>query len=117
MYVTDVKYNKNVFIRNNVAACAKHFVGDGGTENGTNQGNTMIDRKGLLSIHMPPYRNAVLEGVSTVMISYSSWNFVKMHSNHDLITNYLKKKLKFNVSTINRIQTRIFRIFLTNFSA
>ncbi|KMZ65694.1 Beta-glucosidase, family GH3 [Zostera marina] len=82
--------------KNNVAACAKHFVGDGGTENGTNQGNTMIDRKGLLSIHMPPYRNAVLEGVSTVMISYSSWNFVKMHSNQDLITNYLKKKLKFN---------------------
>ncbi|KMZ67534.1 Beta-glucosidase, family GH3 [Zostera marina] len=82
--------------KNNVAACAKHYVGDGGTKNGTNEGNTIISRKGLLNIHMPPYHNAVMEGVSTVMISYSSWNGVKMHSNHNLITNYLKKKLKFN---------------------
>lgn len=87
-------------IRNNVAACAKHYVGDGGTKNGTNEGNTIISRKGLLNIHMPPYHNAVMEGVSTVMISYSSWNGVKMHSNHNLITNYLKKKLKFNVIKI-----------------
>ncbi|KAJ3673563.1 hypothetical protein LUZ60_005555 [Juncus effusus] len=79
----------------NVAACSKHYVGDGGTNKGINENNTIIDFHGLLSIHMPPYYNAVIEGISTVMISYSSWNGVKMHANHYLITDFLKNKLKF----------------------
>ncbi|TVU33537.1 hypothetical protein EJB05_25360, partial [Eragrostis curvula] len=78
-----------------VAACAKHYVGDGGTTNGTNEGNTVATPQELFGIHMPPYYNAVNRGVSTVMISYSSWNGVKMHANHGLITDFLKNKLKF----------------------
>ncbi|KAF7131794.1 hypothetical protein RHSIM_Rhsim09G0015000 [Rhododendron simsii] len=79
-----------------VAACAKHYVGDGGTTDGINENNTEISWKGLLSIHMPAYANAVAKGVSTVMISFSSWNGVKMHSNRKLITGYLKNTLRFN---------------------
>ncbi|XAR59610.1 Glucan 1,3-beta-glucosidase [Bertholletia excelsa] len=78
-----------------VAACAKHFVGDGGTTNGINENNTVIDLKGLLSIHMPPYIDSIRKGVATVMLSYSSWNGVKMHANPNLVTGYLKNKLKF----------------------
>ncbi|KAI8525897.1 hypothetical protein RHMOL_Rhmol13G0266500 [Rhododendron molle] len=78
-----------------VAACAKHFVGDGGTTDGINENNTVIDMKGLLSIHMPAYFDSIKKGVATVMISYSSWNGVKMHANHDLVTGFLKDKLKF----------------------
>ncbi|XP_044470525.1 beta-glucosidase BoGH3B-like isoform X1 [Mangifera indica] len=78
-----------------VAACAKHFVGDGGTTNGINENNTVIDRHGLLSIHMPGYYDSIIKGVSTVMISYSSWNGVKMHTNRDLITGFLKNTLQF----------------------
>ncbi|CAL5024195.1 unnamed protein product [Urochloa decumbens] len=78
-----------------VAACSKHYVGDGGTTKGINENNTVATFHELLSIHMPPYYNAVIRGVSTVMISYSSWNGVKMHSNHFLITDYLKNKLRF----------------------
>lgn len=78
--------------KNNVAACAKHFVGDGGTQNGVNEDNTIIDRRGLMTIHMPAYLNALQKGVSTVMISYSSWNGIKMHANHDLVTRYLKDR-------------------------
>ncbi|WOK98493.1 hypothetical protein Cni_G07205 [Canna indica] len=81
--------------RRNVAACAKHYVGDGGTNKGINENNTIISEHGLLSIHMPPYYSAIIKGVSTVMISYSSWNGVKMHSNHHLITDFLKNKLRF----------------------
>ncbi|XP_058105770.1 uncharacterized protein LOC131249175 isoform X2 [Magnolia sinica] len=81
--------------RNNVAACSKHYVGDGGTTKGINENNTVIDFHGLMSIHMPPYYNAIIKGVSTVMISYSSWNGVKMHSNYKLITDVLKNKLRF----------------------
>ncbi|KAL4599337.1 hypothetical protein ACB092_11G119700 [Castanea dentata] len=78
-----------------VAACAKHFVGDGGTTKGINENNTVTDRHGLLSIHMPAYSDAIIKGVSTVMVSYSSWNGEKMHANHELVTGFLKDTLKF----------------------
>uniref|UniRef100_A0A6V7QYD9 Beta-glucosidase BoGH3B-like n=1 Tax=Ananas comosus var. bracteatus TaxID=296719 RepID=A0A6V7QYD9_ANACO len=81
--------------KNNVVACAKHFVGDGGTQKGINENNTIIDRQGLFSIHVPAYYDAIAKSVSTVMISYSSWNGVKMHANRDLITSFLKNQLKF----------------------
>ena len=83
--------------REKVAACAKHFVGDGGTLNGTNEENTIINFHGLLSIHMQGYYQAVIKGVSTIMVSYSSWNGKKMHANGDLITGFLKNKLHFRV--------------------
>ncbi|KAF3441175.1 hypothetical protein FNV43_RR15087 [Rhamnella rubrinervis] len=78
-----------------VAACAKHFVGDGGTMEGINQNNTVINRHGLLSIHMPGYYNSIIKGVATVMVSYSSWNGKKMHANRDLVTGFLKDTLRF----------------------
>ncbi|PON62150.1 Glycoside hydrolase [Parasponia andersonii] len=78
-----------------VAACAKHYVGDGGTTKGINEYDTVISRGGLFSIHMPAYNDSIFKGVATVMISYSSWNGIKMHTNRDLITGYLKNTLKF----------------------
>ncbi|KAL2536004.1 Glycosyl hydrolase family protein [Forsythia ovata] len=78
-----------------VAACAKHFVGDGGTVKGIDENNTVIDYHGLLSIHMPAYLDSIQKGVATVMVSYSSWNDKKMHANHDLVTGFLKNTLKF----------------------
>ncbi|KAA8518401.1 hypothetical protein F0562_015716 [Nyssa sinensis] len=81
--------------KTNVVGCAKHYVGDGGTTNGINENNTVISRHGLLSIHMPAYYNSIIKGVATVMISYSSWNGIKMHANRDLITGFLKNTLRF----------------------
>ncbi|KAA8518400.1 hypothetical protein F0562_015717 [Nyssa sinensis] len=78
-----------------VVGCAKHYVGDGGTTNGINANNTVISRHGLLSIHMPPYYHSIIKGVATVMVSYSSWNGIKMHTSHDLITGFLKNTLRF----------------------
>ncbi|KAK7315568.1 hypothetical protein VNO77_34121 [Canavalia gladiata] len=78
-----------------VIACAKHYVGDGGTKNGINANNTVISRHGLLSIHMPAYYDSIIKGVSTIMVSYSSWNGQKMHANHNLITDFLKNTLRF----------------------
>ncbi|KAB2627169.1 lysosomal beta glucosidase-like [Pyrus ussuriensis x Pyrus communis] len=76
-----------------VAACAKHFVGDGGTSKGINEYDTVIDQQELLSIHMPAYSDSIIKGVSTVMISYFSWNGKKMHANRDLITDFLRAPL------------------------
>ncbi|KAJ6795094.1 Uncharacterized protein M6B38_227045 [Iris pallida] len=81
--------------KDKVAACAKHYVGDGGTHNGIDEDNTIINGHGLFSIHMPAYYNSIIKGVSTVMVSYSSWNGVKMHANRALISGFLKNKLRF----------------------
>jgi beta-glucosidase len=96
-----------------VAACAKHFVGDGGTQNGINENNTIIDRDGLMSIHMPAYLDALRKGVSTVMISYSSWNGLKMHANHDLITRFLKGRLNFQVNEKNRCAYSLHQVLIS----
>ncbi|KAF5819499.1 putative glucan 1,3-beta-glucosidase [Helianthus annuus] len=78
-----------------VVACAKHFVGDGGTTKGINENNTVISPHNLFSIHMPAYYDSVLKGVATIMISYSSVNGAKMHGDHQLVTNFLKNDVKF----------------------
>ena len=57
-----------------ILACAKHYVGDGGTQMGSDQGNTILDEADLRRIHLAPYIDALEEGVGTVMASYNSWN-------------------------------------------
>jgi beta-glucosidase len=79
-----------------VLATAKHYVGDGGTTNGTDQGNTELSEADLRSIHLPPFAEAVRRNVGSVMISYSSWNGVKMHGQQYLITTVLKGELGFS---------------------
>lgn len=81
--------------RNNVIACAKHFVGDGGTHKGLNEGNTICSYDDLERIHMAPYLDCISKGVSTVMASYSSWNGSPLHSDRSLLTEILKNKLGF----------------------
>jgi beta-glucosidase len=78
-----------------ILATAKHYIGDGGTTNGKDQGNTEISEQELRSVHLPPFRAAVRRGVGSVMISYSSWNGVKSHANGYLINDVLKGELKF----------------------
>lgn len=78
-----------------VAACAKHYVGDGGTTKGINMNNTVTSLHGLLSIHMTPYDDSIIKGVATIMVSYSSINGEKMHGSRNLITGFLKKTLRF----------------------
>ncbi|CAI0386876.1 unnamed protein product [Linum tenue] len=81
--------------RTKVAACAKHFVGDGGTSGGVDRGNAEMPWKELAAVHLPPYSTAILKGVASVMLSYSSWNGQKMHANRRLVTGLLKTRLKF----------------------
>ena len=78
-----------------VIACAKHYLGDGGTTNGKDQGNTECDEATLRKIHLPGYIAAIKAGVKTIMVSYSSWNGTKMHGNKYLLTDLLKNELGF----------------------
>ncbi|EFJ14950.1 hypothetical protein SELMODRAFT_119324 [Selaginella moellendorffii] len=78
-----------------VVACAKHFVGDGGTVKGIDENNTVTTYRQLVQVHMGPYLDAIAMGVSTIMISYSSFNGIKMHANRFLVTEVLKNRLGF----------------------
>ncbi|SCL29132.1 beta-glucosidase [Micromonospora rhizosphaerae] len=79
-----------------VLATAKHYLGDGGTTGGDDQGNTELSEAELRAIHLPPFQAAVQRGVGSVMISYSSWNGVKMHGHQYLISTVLKGELGFS---------------------
>jgi len=78
-----------------VLACAKHFLGDGGTTNGIDQGNTVCDEATLRKLYLPPYQAAIKAGTGSIMASYSSWNGVKMHGNKHLLNDVLKGELGF----------------------
>jgi beta-glucosidase len=79
-----------------VLACAKHFVADGATTGGKNEGDARMTEEELRAIHLPGYAAAVRAGVSSVMVSYSSWNGAPMHENKHLLTDVLKGELGFS---------------------
>jgi beta-glucosidase len=78
-----------------ILATAKHFVGDGGTTGGKDQGNTQLSEAELRAIHLPPFQAAIAKGVGSIMVSFSSWNGAKMHGNRYLLTDVLKGELGF----------------------
>ncbi|QEH37685.1 Periplasmic beta-glucosidase precursor [Aquisphaera giovannonii] len=78
-----------------VLACVKHFVGDGGTTNGVDQGNTECDEAALRQIHLPGYVASIKQGAGSIMASYSSWNGKKLHGHKYLVTDLLKGELGF----------------------
>ena len=78
-----------------VLATAKHYIGDGGTTGGTDQGDTRISEAELRAVHLPPFTAAIERGVGSVMISYSSFNGTKLHGHKYLITDLLKGELGF----------------------
>ncbi len=86
-----------------VLATPKHFLGDGGTTWGSStngsyqldQGDTRVDEATLRALYLPPYKTAVDNGAQSIMVSFSSWNGVKMHANQHLLTEVLKGELGF----------------------
>lgn len=78
-----------------VAASAKHFLGDGGTLGGVDQGDAQVSEDELIAIHAQGYVPAIQAGSLTVMASFSSWNGAKMHGNKSLLTDVLKGRMGF----------------------
>ena len=86
-----------------VLATAKHFVADGGTLRGVDQGVSHTTLTELAQIHGAGHLVALDAGVLSVMVSFSSWtdsaSYVehgKMHGNATLLTEVLKKRLAFD---------------------
>jgi beta-glucosidase len=79
-----------------VIATAKHFLADGGTQDGIDRGNNYATEQELIAHHAYPYFSAVAAGVQTIMASHSSWQGVRMHGEHYLLTEILKNRLGFD---------------------
>ena len=77
-------------------ATAKHFLGDGGTKNGVDQGDTIINESSLKNIHGKPYYDAIDVCAISVMASFNSWNGIKSHGNKYLLDDILKSQMEFN---------------------
>lgn len=90
-----VKGLQNDLGKDSVVGCVKHWVGDGGTSHGIDQGDTAISEDEMTQIHIAPYYPALAEGVLTVMASFNSWNGKKCHGSHYLLTEVLKNELGF----------------------
>lgn len=79
-----------------VLATAKHFIGDGGTSEGIDQGNTIITKREMLDIHGKGFKAALEAGAQTVMASFNSWNGKKIHGHKAAINALLKQEMQFN---------------------
>ncbi|MFA5239517.1 MAG: glycoside hydrolase family 3 N-terminal domain-containing protein [Phycisphaerae bacterium] len=79
-----------------IVACAKHYIGDGGTTGGVDQGNTVCTEAFLRDTYLPPYQRALDANAGTVMVSFSSWNGADCVTHTWLITDLLKTELDFD---------------------
>jgi len=79
-----------------VISTAKHFLGDGGTQNGVDQGDAIISEIELRDIHLAGYLTAIKDGAQSVMASFSAWQGQRMHGQKELLTDVLKGQMNFN---------------------
>lgn len=129
-----------------VLASVKHFVGDGGTgwetsttrenpiDNEVNwqsanenwridQGDARLDEDTLRRIHLEPYRYAIEAGAENIMVSFSSWNGLKLHAHEYLLTTVLKGEWGFRgflVSdwmAVNQISKDYYQSVVTSINA
>jgi len=109
-YVTGLQGTFASANRPTVIATAKHFMGDGGTDQGKDQGENKYPLSDMINVFGAGYYSALAAGAQTVMASFNSWTFhgqaadgtqldfdnVKMHGNKYLLTDVLKTKMGFD---------------------
>lgn len=86
----------NFLSEQKVVVTAKHFIGDGGTAGGDDQGETNLPESELFKTHGQGYVQALGVGAQTVMASFNSWNGEKIHGHKYLLTDVLKGKMGFD---------------------
>ncbi|GGF62034.1 glycoside hydrolase family 3 protein [Alteromonas lipolytica] len=79
-----------------VISTVKHFVGDGGTNKGDDQGDNLASEKELFDIHAQGYVHGLNAGSQSVMASFNSWHGEKIHGSKYLLTDVLKDKMGFD---------------------
>ena len=78
-----------------VMVSVKHFLGDGGTTGGKDQGNTEVSEAVLRDLHGAGYFTAIASGAQSVMASYNRFHGEKLHGHKPLLTDVLKERMNF----------------------
>lgn len=91
----------NLKAKISVMATAKHYVGDGATENGREGGATTISKKEIAKRLLPPYKTAVEANIGAVMVSFNTIDSIAMHAHKALITDTLKVNMGFDGMVIS----------------
>ncbi|NQZ23270.1 MAG: exo 1,3/1,4-beta-D-glucan glucohydrolase [Colwellia sp.] len=88
--------NKDFLGDKRVISTVKHFIGDGGTQYGDDQGDNLASEQELYTIHAQGYVGGLTAGAQSVMASFNSWHGEKLHGNKYLLTDVLKNRMGFD---------------------
>lgn len=88
--------NKDFLSDQRVISTVKHFVGDGGTVGGDDQGDNIASEQELFDIHAQGYVGGLTAGAQSVMASFNSWHGEKLHGHKYLLTDVLKEQMGFD---------------------
>lgn len=77
-------------------ATVKHFVGDGGTVDGKDQGDNQYTEVELRDVQAAGYPTAIQNGVQVVMASFNSFHGQKLHGHKELLTDVLVGRMGFD---------------------
>ena len=95
--VTGLEGSGSTFLdKHHVISTAKHFLGDGSTDGGRDQGDSLASEADLIRLHAAGYAQAIDAGTQSIMASYNSWHGVRMHANKALMTDVLKGQMGFD---------------------
>ncbi len=95
--VTGLEGSGSTFLdKDHVISTAKHFLGDGSTDGGRDQGDSLASEADLIRLHAAGYAQAIDAGTQSIMASYNSWHGVRMHANKALMTDVLKGQMGFD---------------------
>lgn len=91
------KVNTDSFLaKNHLLANVKHFLGDGGTKDGKDQGDSFVSEVVMRDIHAAGYPPAIQHGALVVMASFNSWHGRKMHGSREMLNDILVERLGFD---------------------
>lgn len=79
-----------------VISTVKHFIGDGGTVGGDDQGDNIDLEADLYKLHAQGYIGGLNAGAQSVMASFNSWHGKKIHGSKYLLNDVLKEKMGFD---------------------
>ncbi|MDG1046707.1 MAG: glycoside hydrolase family 3 N-terminal domain-containing protein [Bacteroidia bacterium] len=89
-------YQGDLSAPHTVMATAKHFIGDGSTDYGKEGGEISLTMQEISQRLLPPYKQAVKEGVGSIMVSFSSLSGIPLHAHKELIMDTLKDAMGFD---------------------
>ncbi|MEZ5671460.1 MAG: glycoside hydrolase family 3 N-terminal domain-containing protein [Thiotrichaceae bacterium] len=86
----------NVADKYKIAATLKHFIGYTAPLSGIDRSSAWIPEHYLREYFLPPFADAIHHGAKAVMLNLSEINGIPVHADPHLVTDILRKELKFD---------------------